>query len=314
MSIITEVPKGKSLEMGDKAKAWEWLEYLPHGLRRRVMSGEYFVEVSVAVSPEMAASLRAGQRLNRRFNLAWAEQLSRSIEDGGWDNTSVTLKTDKNGQLWDGQHRTWCIEGTGKTVLCAISFNEPFSFNIDRERKRTAKDELDFKGHNNTALLAAVGRLMWSDDTGNVYDGQPRASDQEAVRSVERHPEIARSIEAVCRGGGMWPRGFCQLRFLVFAHHKAAKVDEELAAIFFSLLRDPLRQVDVPDHIRTNVRLLFNILRNAAESKDRVMPYSKRLAWISKAWSACLEDRALGHLHWDHKREPFPMFPSGGKK
>lgn len=100
----------------------------------------------VIVTPEMAKKWLETNDRNRPLNKREIKQIEYDLINGNYELTHQSAAIDKNGILFDGQHRMTAIVNTGIPAPMVIAFNAPRNTKVDSGVKRTSQHALYMAG------------------------------------------------------------------------------------------------------------------------------------------------------------------------
>ena len=115
------------------------------------------------IGPDLAKSLLATTKVNRKIKSAVVKQYADAMRRGVWSLTSQGIVIDSEGTLIDGQHRLTAIVLTGITVPMLITSGVPKESQqvLDGGSKRSVSDNLSmYDGLKKPKFVVAVARTI----------------------------------------------------------------------------------------------------------------------------------------------------------
>lgn len=240
------------------------------------------------VTPQLAKKWLLTNSDNRSPSPSWVGKMARDMRNNQFPNIGETIKFDEDGHLIDGQHRLEALVEAGVTVEFFIIEGIPREdrFKMDRNRRRTASDELKM-GHDvpSAKSASAVARLalLWEVEEvrGEVY----KPTDTEIVDYVVANRDAIGQAVRYGMGlrneiGGL-PAAFGCLYFLTF------RIDAATALEFWEgvMRGEGLHQGD------PELALRALIIRHAQKGGEK--PVKPFLAAGTKAWNAKREGKKI---------------------
>lgn len=243
----------------------------------------------LAVTPEMAERWLGYNIINRPFRNHQAIKLESDMLSGRWLFDGAPIRFDEHGNLIDGQHRLTAVMRTGLTFPFSVMQGLPSQAQdvMDLNAKRTAADQLAFRGVRNSGFVAASVRLFLLHHNGLLFkDTHRKAEVTEAVITayVDANHETIESMlsmgNEVQRNRGVQPSlaGAAALLFL--------NIDADAARDFFHLLHTGAGTEGHP--IVTLDRRMWKI-----KEDRKIMSERDRLAMVIQAWNAWRQGRQL---------------------
>lgn len=263
------------------------------------------VTTTLVLSPEDAEYiLREHNRDNRSLRSPRASFFANAIREGKWRLTSQGISFSDDGRLNDGQHRLTGVVRAGKAIEIRATFGEPREvFNVlDTHKVRGGADTLHVIGYQNTATLAAAGRLLAIVESGNPWANFTIGNaDLEAL--LEKHPELPKAATVGNRIAKKFrcSTGGATLAFYIIERHslRAARLSEFADRLIdnagqgarspITALRDGLLAKTVDQHLRSAGN------RGVAQA-----------ASIIKTWNAWVSGRKNNATRWE-VGETFPL-------
>lgn len=239
----------------------------------------------VSITPEYAEHLLMGYNDGNRplARRDW-EAYKRDMEAGRWALTGEAIVLDKGGKLLDGQHRlTACM-------IAKVPFQTVLITGVDRSafarmgtgRKRRASEAFAIRGLQNTKVLQAAAKMVWTYEGGSLAQTKYYPTNAELDAVIDRHPKLTEYVSQVYLKGIPGPGSIiAALRYLF------GMADEPAAEKFFEGLRSGAAG-DSP------VRVLRDKLM-LAKGRERLSQY-ETVAIFVKAWNAHLLGKPMGTL------------------
>jgi hypothetical protein len=255
------------------------------------------------INPQVARTMLATCKRNRRVSMCRVKRLSQSRRRGEWV-IAQPIMVNCDGTLIDGQHRLRMVIHTGlPTDFLVISgFDREGTFaKLDDTGARRLKDWLEIRGEPLPEILAGVINMAARDEAGLMPTGSGSfiLTGPEGLDFLESHPKIRESVvEAPGTVNRLAPR-----TMLCFSHYKFAAKDNVLANSFFVDLVTGDKEAEGDP-----IYLLREKLKANRIAKTK-LPRSEMLALIIKAWNAVRGGQTLKQLKWTStgpKAEAFP--------
>jgi hypothetical protein len=249
----------------------------------------------VEINPEQAAAMLETMQVNRRLRHNWIEDLKGRMERGEWqEEAQDPIRFNKQGHLFDGQHRLWALIESGKSFKFLVLRGLPIETMavFDSGRKRTVADYLRLNGVEHADSVAGSLNFLRSYEVHGEMDyswGSVKLSPTAALSFVESHAGIADAV-TIC-GAVVKVLGGGVSRWLAI-HYILSDIDTADTAHFFSRLAQPtdLEATSPILHLRT--RLSQN--RQSA----RRMSKREHSALVFKAWNAYRKGAPMKALRW----------------
>lgn len=153
-------------------------------------------------SPAQAEKALLKNDVNRHIRNTKVEQYARDMLAGNWTATGDAIKFDAEGKLIDGQHRLTAQVKADMRIrwLVVRELGEKAQINTDMNIPRSAGDILSFGEEKESALLAAVARMVYQIVTSDLVKGRYGISQNEILRMIEEHPDMRDSVELASWG------------------------------------------------------------------------------------------------------------------
>ena len=233
---------------------------------------------------------------NRPISQSVVDGYAQDIIDGNWDTNGETIKLDDVGLVVDGQHRLWAIISADKAVkILVVRGVDRDSFKtIDRGRKRTVGNILSIAGESQTGLLASALNHLHRYLRNELVRGGGRnaLSSPEALKLLERHPDIRDSLKAHAWAKPILPGSISVICHYVFSQEKPRMADD-----FFQRLGEgtELKKTDPVYVLREKL-----LLRKSGQNRHRLDTLDM-LALCFKAWKLRVSSKEIsnrGRLFW----------------
>lgn len=260
-----------------------------------------FVEFGVEITPTLADALLLRNEGNRRIYQSHVKALAAAMERGEWMTTHAGIAIDRNGRLLDGQHRLCAVRASGVAVRMDVHFGEaPESFDrIDVGRVRSAANLLEIGGHKNTSMLAAIGRVLISLESGSLYIDRINHSNHELLEYVARKPGIVEAALIAntvkdALGKMHSPAGFGAAALLI-----QQRMGAEEPAPFFEKVKTGLG-------LKSEFDACYRLRQRLQKSATGKLTAIEVCALTIKAFNCWHEGRQLKVLIWRAVDEAFP--------
>jgi len=253
----------------------------------------------VTVTPELAMKwLDEANINNRKVREDHVARLAADMLAGKWrGRNGEPMKFDRNGRMFEGQHRCWACVQSGK------SFETLLLTDCDPEAYETSgigrpKNYGDFLGpvdhEKNVYLLAATIRLVWIWQQGKL--GSPIKSDYTSVAQLkatfQAHPHIRESANWVTNA--IETRRLLTSSFAALIHYAGTLEGKQtMVENFLERLGNGLGLA--PDDPVYQLRK-FLLSQRGPQRGLRRAGNVYVLALAIKAWNACKEERPMRQL------------------
>lgn len=160
--------------------------------RSQVLPQDQFIHEVVQMTPVLAGIILEDCNIgNRAFKPIRIAAYAKAMQDGRWRLHSQGISFSRDGHLNNGQNRLKAIVTSGCTVPMALAFGEERSvFDVlDTGAVRGGSDTLQIAGRKNTALLAAMSRLLMMVEDGAPFSNATYSNDVLAAWVAE-HPDL----------------------------------------------------------------------------------------------------------------------------
>lgn len=244
---------------------------------------------------------------NRKYRKNVGQDIGYQMKHGQWlEETGETLKFNKQGQFFDGQHRMMGFLASGlESMNFAIAWDcddEAFK-KIDTGTKRTAGDILHVEGIKSAYQLSGMIRSYLILKSGRVYANKASGvgygiHNYDLLNEYQFRPNFWQQANAHVNG---WYHSFAKIippsAWGGFYAHFYAK-DKQKA---FSFMEDLAHG----ENLRKGspILQLRNLLINNKESRNKLMAADKG-AYFIKAWNMYRKEE-IGKLEYDHN-EKYP--------
>ena len=153
----------------------------------------------VNVTPAQAQQWLNGNAVNRSLRPLRVAQYARAMTAGHWVITNDDICFAPDGTLLNGQHRLSAIVTSGQTIPLSIKWNVPREamVHMDHGASRTLSDVLRMTGEAYGPALGALIRQVWLYENG--LSGSTQINNDEALATLDAHPELRESVRATYR-------------------------------------------------------------------------------------------------------------------
>lgn len=192
----------------DKAKAWH---------RRMIIDGEPHANVHI-ITPERAQILLLNNEGNRRVRSANLAKIMRDIADGRFEVNGESIIVCKDGSMNDGQHRSFGVLLTGKTIETVVSYGvtKRSMRTVDIGDKRQAKDRLAVAGIADYVRLSAIAAFAF--ETYNGRAPTPSEVDDYFHDNREKIEQAAAAAGTPVKGAGPSVCGVAALHLMAVGY------------------------------------------------------------------------------------------------
>lgn len=245
------------------------------------------------VTPEMAEAWLGRNIENRNVRQRQVEAYARDMESDAWAFTAEPIKFDRNGDMFDGQHRLQGVVKSGKTVrmLIARNLDPEVRDNVDTGISRQLADILKLRGETHANQLASITRAVfyWESGVRGMPGGNNlKATNSELLDCLRDHPElrdISRHALSVGQKTGL-TASIAGLTMWLFD-----QVNPDDSAFFFDRLSSET------GHTREDP--IYELRRTLSENARRSGKGERDRTWVLgitiKAWNAYREGRQVSH-------------------
>ena len=244
----------------------------------------------VEITPEMAkAWLDATPSQFRTLNLERAKRIADHIRNGKWEFNGETIKINSKGEVTDGQHRLKACVLANIPIRSMVIFGIDDNVHVDTGKHRSASEHLTNQGMTSATTLAALAKLQWLFEKGNLMWTGDRsvASPQEISDIVQRHPGL---IEAIKKARKC--HSICNVTPLAFAYYQFSQRDQQMADDFIECLASGAQL-----SARDPVFVLREMLQKNNKRSVKMTTIHK-LAYLIKAWNAWRDNKEVYQLSW----------------
>jgi hypothetical protein len=230
--------------------------------------------------------LQRDEESQRSLNEGVAKRYLSDMNAGKWQPWVEQIAFDTDERLINGQHVLWALirSEPGHVPLIVQIGLPPEAFaGFDKNRKRSARDDLKVQGVEKPGEVAAVATVIWQWERGffngtgwnAARGGEQFPTAAQVCECVDLHPGIHQhlvKLPAVFRGKAFALGAFRAGSYLLH------QIDERRAAKFF---RSLIEGIDLPskDHPVAVLRDEFLSLRHGERLRN-----GETLARIVKAW------------------------------
>lgn len=201
--------------------------------------------------------LEKSQFKNRPLSQRVVDGLAAQMTAGYWKINGETIKFDKFGNAFDGQHRLHAIVKSQVTIVTNVARNlDPSVFDtVDGHRKRTEANHLSIAGEKNTSTLAAalkttaafyqIGYLAFS--SGSSAREKYAAKYLSIQDLLKEYQGLRYSVDYVCGLSNsriFKPASLISSIHYIFGHHDSIRRDwlfDSLHRNHFSTMTCPVR-------------------------------------------------------------------------
>ena len=153
----------------------------------------------IYITPAIATRWLERNHVNRSLRESKVNTYARDMAAGNWQLTGEAVKFAVDGRLVDGQHRLHGVVKSGTTIAMFVvrGIAADAQHVMDTGAGRSAADALAMIGHKNAVALAAITRLVVTQESGVP------PSNTEIREWIDLYPEIGRaaSIAVHCARG-----------------------------------------------------------------------------------------------------------------
>lgn len=241
------------------------------------------------VGPERAKALLKTYKVDyRKYRPTYAEGLARDMINGVWVFDGATVRIDKDGNLFDGQHRLNAVieSGVFETFLFVAGI-VPEAYNTaDTNLPRTYGDTLRRRGYQNVLQRGALVKLIHRWETGRSLDDGRRLTSPEMD---EVHDKYVDSVNrALKMSASTAKKVFMPASLVSFSWWILSRYEQEKAFTFMVSLAEGenLRRGNPAYALRERLRI------DADENYTR----NEYMHLVFSAWNAFVEGRELTRL------------------
>ncbi len=166
----------------------------------------------LTITPTEAKRMLEGNTNNRRLSKIRVRELAEAIRRGDWSLNGESLKFNGK-QLLDGQHRLHAVVEANKPIktLVVWGLNPNVFLTLDQQKRRSVIDALHINGEENTKILASAIALVFDIRRGGDWmRGKARVDNREAMRFLDKEPQIRDSAFENANAEACMARGFAQ--------------------------------------------------------------------------------------------------------
>jgi hypothetical protein len=260
-----------------RAKAW-----LDAQLKRMAKTGRFTLE-EITITPGMAEILLTLNVRNRRIRRARVAKIVKALREGRWKYTGDIIRVASDGTLIDGQHRLLAIIEAGRSAVCDVKFGlDPEVFKVlDTQASRSGCDTFHIDGIENSALAAAVCRLVIHYDAG-MPRGRQAIDNDDLLQFARDNPDIA----AACTAGQTLaqrhnlkcaPTPIATAYFLI----NRSRANRDQSARFFETLRTGLKVVRRRDPAKVLREYIMKDRRAGEQFANEALLANILIAWAA---------------------------------
>lgn len=255
------------------------------------------------MTPALAKKWLALNLHNRSFKPSVSERYARSMRNGDWLNNGEPIQFMQNGSgevLANGQHRLSGVIESGTTQSFVVVRGLPLSAQetMDQGSKRKFSDMLQLRGEKETVKLGATVRQIYLYETDGFIasNGGTTSTPQELFLTLERHPELRRSLHPPqsVQVGSWMPWSHMAALFYLFEATNAEAAGEFFFALGagYSVGNEPLL-LDDPIFI-----LRERLIRESAKPKHEQLRPHITAALTAKAFNYSRQGKRVTALKW----------------
>lgn len=245
--------------------------------------------------------------VQRARSAAKVKEYARVMDAGDWKPWTALIALDRKNDVLNGQHVLAAFLESKLERLCVtISRNHETGdyAGFDKNRKRSAVDDLKYDGVELAGQIKPVATVLWQYERGlfdgtrylTVRGGAEFPAPSEVVNTVKTHPHIQEHLHrSPVRGGGSYSIGALRAASWVLHQYYPEKAPK-----FF---RSFIEGIDIPslDHPIARLRQeLFYM------PKDKKLFAGETLARIFKAWILYSRGQKVAGTSLLKKNEEFP--------
>ncbi len=263
----------------------------------------------VILTPKEAARMLENNNINRPLRQWHIDEIAAEIKAGEWKFNGATVKIDKSGGVFDGQHRLWaCVlaDMPIETVIVYGIEEDAFS-TIDTMRiSRSGSDVLALSGLDRYARSTAVALtwlIRWQNNTVTTHRSKKNTvRNRDIERCFQSHKDMALAVEHCSRVKGLISPGLCGFLYYIFSNQ-----DQELADRFLTTLLDPIDTAINDPFFRFRLWLLKSL------EKRRRREATEMIALAFKAWNYARDGKTIDVLSWRNHGPSAEEFPTISK-
>lgn len=208
-------------------------------LAMRIKQNELVDSSFETITPADAKRILAkSQFKNRPLSSRYVDELASQMAAGYWKINGESIKFDKFGNVFDGQHRLHAIIKSQVTIITNVARNLDSSVfdTIDGGRKRTDANNLSVAGEKNSSTLAAALKTVAAFDNIGYLAFSTGASTREKYTAkikpvkelIKDYQGIRYSVDYVCGIGNsriFRPVSFASSAHYIFGRHDSMRRD-----------------------------------------------------------------------------------------
>lgn len=241
----------------------------------------------IKVDKELAKLMLERNVMNRAISKPKMDQYRISMNNGDWSMTGDTIKFDNQNNLIDGQKRLMAlIESNVNDVafmICAgLDRNEVFT-KIDRGQNRTAANDLEFLGVQNSTLISTMIKnitLFKKQSYGDRGGSSRVMTRKEMIDFHMEHKDLLQKRASTA--GSFYKKSGCLVKPGIIAslYYMFAEKSEEAAKDFFDKFATGFNlDADSPILVLRN-----KIMKSKSNNKDR-LTQAEIVKYMIIAWN-----------------------------
>ncbi len=254
----------------------------------------------VDITPEVAEVLLGNNEGNRPIDKRVLDAYARDMEGSNWALTGEPVIISDRGEILDGQHRlNACMTSKQpfRTLLVkGISRSEAFAL-MNTGKRRRFSDVLGTQGEQNTKVLQAAAKLLWTYYNGALAVTKRYPTNTELQEILRLHPDVRKYVSQVFLKSVKGPGSImAALRYLL------GVADEAKAEDFFSRLGSGAGLTEGSPILVLREKLLGN------KGADKLSQL-ETCACVVKSWNAFLTGRKINILKFVSRGPKAEQFP-----
>lgn len=247
------------------------------------------------ITPAEAAKFLQKNSHNRSIVQAHVDFLADQMSRGEWRRNAATIAFDKEGYVFDGQHRLMAVVKSGVTLeFTIIEGLERSAFGTqDTGIIRTGGDAATIAGHPNGKVLAATAKVINRYQRREMYSSGGRMPNPRLLELIETLlPDIAPAVE---RGKIFYHRSGARLTptTAASAYYIFAKLDKVAAENFFYKLESGVGLAEGEMILVLRRQLEARRGQSTNTGKESA---ETNLARVIKAWNLIRRGSVIKHI------------------
>lgn len=193
---------------------------------------------TIILGPDYAEFLLKRNNRNRPVSHLRVARYAKAMKQGRWRFTGDAIQIDTNGDLLNGQKRLHAVVLSGVTITVNLVTGLPPEAQryMDQGQSRSAANQLAIEGVPNSAVLAAISRLLlaWEANTiATSMKGTLSTNDEIIEFGVKHRDELQRAIILADRVRKNVRVATAPVGAVAY---RALSMDDEAAELFFAEL------------------------------------------------------------------------------